>query len=101
MSIYEIYLPVAEEAGIPFSVNLFRTAFDEMAEHFGVVETWPIYRPRQAQAEAVKEDEYYRYRLDVPDNDENRLWLLHWHAAQQEAFGIVLWMIRYRVQSDV
>ena len=92
MSLYEIYLPGADGQGTPFDVNLFRAAFDELAEHFGIVETWPV----QTQAGSIVEDEYYRYRLEPPDSHENHLWLVQWHQSKEQQFATLLWMIRYR-----
>lgn len=96
MSIYEIQLPVVDATGAAFDTNLFRVAFDELADQFGIVDTWPVYRPRRTPGGTVVEEEYYRYRLEVADTADNHLWLAHWRERQESQFACPLWMVRCR-----
>ena len=95
--VYEVYFPVADKSGVAHQPELFRRAFDELAEQFGFVETWPVYRPLTETTEDVLESELYRFQIDVPNTTDNRLWLIRWRQAQDGSFGGDLWMVRYRL----
>ena len=74
-----------------------RRLFDELGEHVGYIDTWPVYRLLHAFEFESSEQELYRYQFDIPDTNENRSWLATWRQAQEQKFGLEFWMIHYRV----
>ena len=96
MFVYEIFLPVTDEHGVPFPGSNFRDACDQLTDEFGPIETLAIYRPLRIEHEIVREAELCRCRLDVARTDDNQRWLIGWRDATERRFGCSLWMIRYR-----
>ncbi len=96
MFVFEIFLPVVDTHGDYFPPEIFREAFDDLADKFGFIETRTVYRPLRLDGAAIQELELCRYRFDLPSTEDNQRWLVAWRTEQERRFQESLWMIRYR-----
>lgn len=94
--IFEAYLPVTSNPRATPPAH-FRLAFNELADEFGFVETWPVYRQLQDNGVDVTEQEFCRYQVEAADTYSNRQWLLRWRDAQEKRFGCEILLIRFRL----
>lgn len=65
--IYEAFIPVTDSQARQFRPSLFRDAHRELADQFGFVFNWSVYRPVHATEDEVTVQEYVRFQASVPD----------------------------------